>query len=60
MVVVLIQKKLWEGELAEEAAWQVVVLIPKGGGDYLNICLVYVMWKAVAMILNCRFTNSIT
>ena len=37
-----------------------VVLIPKGGGKYLRIGLVEVVCKAVAVILNRRFTASIT
>ena len=37
-----------------------VVLIPKGGGEYLRIGLVEVVCKAVAVILNSRFTASIT
>ena len=37
-----------------------VVLIPKGKGDYRGIGLVEVMWKAVAVILNRRITSSIT
>ena len=40
--------------------WQAVVLIPKGEKDYRGIGLVEVMWKVVAVILNCRFTSSIT
>ena len=56
----LIQTILLEGELAEEAACQAVVLIPKGGGDYRGIGLVEVMWKAVVVILNRCFTKSIT
>ena len=34
----------------EETVWQVVVLIPKGGGDYCDIGLLEVIWKAVAVI----------
>ena len=49
-----------EGDLAEESTWQAVVLIPKGKGDYRGIGLVEVMWKVVAVILNLRFTSSIT
>ena len=49
-----------EGMLAEEAMWQIVVLIPKGKGDYHGIGLVDVMWKVVADILNQRLTASIT
>ena len=56
----LIQTAFWDGELAEEATWQAVVLIPKGKGDYWGIGLVEVMWKVVAVILNCRLTSSIT
>ena len=49
-----------DGDLAEEATWQAVVLIPKGKKDYRGIGLVEVMWKVVAAILYCRFTASIT
>ena len=49
-----------EGDLAKESTWQAVVLIPKGEGDYRGIGLVEVMWKVVAVILNGRFTSSIT
>ena len=59
-VVDLVQTAFWEGDLAEESTWQAVVLIPKGKGDYRGISLVEVMWKVVAVILNRRFTSSIT
>ena len=59
-VVELIQTAFRDGELAEEATWQAVVLIPKGQGDYRGIGLVEVMWKVVALILNRRLTSSIT
>ena len=60
MVAELLQLEFWEGVLAEEAAWHAVVLIPKGGGDYRSIGLVEVIWKKVVVILNRRFTASIT
>ena len=41
-------------------SWQAVVLIPKGKNDYRGIGLVEVMWKVVAVIINRRFTSSIT
>ena len=47
-------------ELAEEATWQAVVMIPKGRQDYRLIELVEVMWKVVAAILHRRLTVSIT
>ena len=46
--------------LAEEAAYQAVILILNGGGDYPDIGLVELMWKSVEVILNRRFTTSIT
>ena len=39
----MIQNAFWDRELAEEATWQAVVLIPKGKGDYRGIGLVEVM-----------------
>ena len=56
----LVQTAFRDGDLAEEATWQAVVLIPKGKKDYQGIGLVEVMWKVVAAILNRRFKASIT
>ena len=56
----LVQTAFRDGDLAEEATWQAVFLIPKGKKDYRGIDLVEVMWKVVAAILNRRFTASIT
>ena len=56
----IIQTAFRDGDLAEEATWQAVVLIPKGKGDYRGIGLVEVMWKVVAVILKLRLTSSIT
>ena len=39
MVVGLIQAYFCEGYLAEDCAWQTVVLIPKGNGDFCSIGL---------------------
>ena len=39
----LVQAAFREGNLAEEATWQAVVLIPKGKNDYRGIGLVEVM-----------------
>ena len=49
-----------ESVLEQVATCQSVVLIPKGYGDYRVIGLVEVVWKAVAVIINFRFTASIT
>ena len=56
----MVQTAFRDGYLAEEATWYAVVLIPKREKDYRGISLVEVMWKAVAAILNSRFTSSIT
>ena len=45
---------------AEEAPCRALFLILKGVGDNRVIGLVEVVWKAVELILNCRFTASIT
>ena len=37
-----------------------MVLILNGEGDYRGIGLKEVIWKAVVVILNCRFTAAIT
>ena len=55
----MVQTALRDGDLTEEATWQVVVLIPNGKKDYRGITLVEVMRKVVAAILNRRFTSSI-
>ena len=60
MVVNLLHLAFRDSILAEEAAWNAVVLIPKGGGYYCSIVLVEVIWKAVAVILNRRFITAIT
>ena len=49
-----------DGDLAEEATWQAVVLVPKGKKDYRGIGLVEVVWKVVEAILKHRFTSSVT
>ena len=48
-----------EGKLAEEAAWQTVVMIPKGKGEFRGIGLVEVTWKVVAVILHRRLTTGL-
>ena len=56
----LIHTSFQEGEMAEEATWQTVVLIPKGKKEYRGIGLVEVTWKVVAAILHRRLTTAIT
>ena len=56
----LLQTAFRDGVLTNEANWQVVGLIPKGGWYYRSVGIVEVVWKAVVVILNCFFTASIT
>ena len=56
----LVRVDFGEGRLTEETMWQVVVQIPKGGGDYRDIDLMEVVWKVVAMINNLQLTAPIT
>ena len=56
----LIHTAFRESEMAKEATWQVVVMIPKWRKECRLIGLVEVMWKVVAMILYCRLATSIT
>ena len=58
-VVEMTQTAFWEGNLAEEATWQTVVLIPKGKGEFRGIGLVEVAWKVVVVILHRRLTAGI-
>ena len=58
-VVEMTQTAFREGKLAEEAAWQTVVLIPKGKGEFRGIGLVEVTWKLVAVILHRRLTTGL-
>ena len=45
-VVEMTQTDFRDGKLAEEAAWQTVVLIPKGKGEFRGIELVEVTWNS--------------
>ena len=48
-----------DGTLAEAAAWQTVVLIPKGKGEFRGIGLVEVTWKIMTVILHRRLMTGI-
>ena len=58
-VVKITQTAFREGKLAEEAAWQTVVMIPKGKGEFRGIGLVEVTWKVTAVILHRRLTTGL-
>ncbi len=37
--------------------WIIVVLIPKGGGDYRGIGLLEPIWKVIKRVINCRLDS---
>jgi hypothetical protein len=54
ILVELIQA-IWErGEIPEQMSWMVVVLLPKGGGNFRGIGLLNPFWKVVKKIMVCR------
>ena len=44
----------------EDTTWQALLIIPQEGGEYHGIVPIELVWKAVAVILNFRFTASTT
>ena len=53
----LMQTAFRDGNLAEEANWQTVVMVPKGKGEFRVIGLVEVIWKLLTLILHRRLTT---
>ena len=56
-VVELTHTAFRDGNLAEEATWQTVVLIPKGKGEFWGIGLVELIWKLLTLILHRQLTT---
>ena len=48
-------ERLWEtGYIPQKMLWMVMVLLPKGGGDYRGIGLLDPIWKVVEVVMeNC-------
>ena len=53
------QMEFRDCKLVDEAAWQTMVLIPKGKGEFRGIGLVEVTWKLLTVILHRRLTTGI-
>jgi hypothetical protein len=48
-------RTIWDkGEIPEQMSWMVIVLLPKGGGDFRGIGLLDPCWKVVEKIMVCR------
>jgi hypothetical protein len=52
LLVSLIQAIWTQSEILQQLTWVIVVLLPKGGGDYRGISLLELMWKVVERIMN--------
>jgi hypothetical protein len=40
------------GKILQQLTWVIVVLLPKGGGDYREIDLLEPLWKVVECIMD--------
>jgi hypothetical protein len=46
---------IWEwGEIPEQMSWMVIILLPKGGGNFQGIGLLDPFWKVVEKIMMCQ------
>jgi hypothetical protein len=52
LLVGLIQAIWMQGEIPQQLTWVIVVLPPKGGGDYRGIGLLELLWKVVKQIID--------
>ncbi len=54
LFVQLVQAAWTHGEIPRQLLWIIVILIPKGGGDYRGIRLLEPIWKVIERIINHR------
>ncbi len=54
LLVGLIQAIWMQGKIPQQLTWVIVVLLPKGGGDYRVIGLLELLWKVVKRIMDRR------
>jgi len=54
LFVELVQAVWTHGIIPHQMLWSIVVLIPKGGGDYRGIGLLEPIWKVLEHIMDCR------
>jgi hypothetical protein len=51
-VFVKMMHAIWEhGSIPEQMRWEIIILLPKGGGDYHGIGLLEPFWKVVEKIM---------
>ena len=52
LFVTLIQTIWQTGEIPQQMLWIIIVLLPKGGGDYRRIGLLEPLWKVVEITMD--------
>jgi hypothetical protein len=54
----LLVRAIWDhGEIPPQLLWVIIVLIPKGGGDYRGIGLLEPMWKVCEHVMDLRLNT---
>jgi hypothetical protein len=57
-VFVKMMQAIWEhGSIPEQMRWEIIVLLPKGGGDYRGIGLLEPFWKVVEKMMVARLAS---
>jgi hypothetical protein len=57
MFLTLVQAVWDHGDIPPQLLWVIVVLIPKGGGDYQGIGLLEPMWKVCEQVMDMRLNK---
>ncbi len=52
LLIGLIQAIWTQSKILQQLTWVIVVLLPKGGGDYRGIGLLEPLWKVVKRIMD--------
>ncbi len=57
-IFVKLMQSIWErGSVPEQMTWEIIVLLPKGGGNYRGIGLFEPFWKVVEKIMARRLAS---
>ena len=57
-IFVWLMQVIWEqGCMPEQMKWEIIILLPKGGGDYRGIGLLDPFWKVVEKIMVAQFLS---
>ncbi len=57
-VFIKMKQAVWgQGSIPEQMRWEIIVLLPKGGGDYPGIGHLEPFWKVVAKIMVARLAS---